>query len=358
LATPFAGEAFLLGAAHDPEVKASGAGLASRPLFGLSDLYLPWPGTIENPLAPVAIEATRETASRLGLIHDDFDLRRFTAFASSATYFYPGAALPQMIACSDWCAWLFFLDDRYDENVQASWDAGGACRLMAACLECLRGTRPQRGSPPLARFAWEIRERLLATAVAGERWLSRFATSAENYLFKGVLSANAHWAHGVVPAFDHYLEQREHDSAVHTCIDLVELASGLSIPDDVHATEPLPTMRRLCARALAYTNDLMSYEKEVLRHGNPNNLVHVLMVHQGIPFDRAVHDAVALINRQTRDLIALQAQLPRRGRRLDLRAARYVAGMGQLLRGNFDWSLATGRYRTARSPFPELRLPG
>jgi Terpene synthase family 2, C-terminal metal binding len=107
-----------------------------------------------------------------------------------------------------------------------------------------------------------------------------------------VLSANAHWAHGVVPAFDHYLEQCEHDSAVHTCMVLVELASGLSIPDDVHATAPLPTMRRLCARALAYANDLMSYEKEVL------------------------------------------------------------------LRGNFDWSLATGRYRTARSPFPELRLPG
>lgn len=201
------------------------------------------------------------------LIHDDFDLRRFTAFASSATYFYPGAAPEQMIACSDWCAWLFFLDDLYDENVQASWDATGACRLMAGCLECLRGARPQRSSPPLARFAFQIRERLLATAVGGERWLGRFATSAENYLLKGVLSANAHWAHGVMPA-------------------------------------------------------------------------------------------VALINRQTRDLIALQAQLPRRRRRPDLSVARYVAGMGQLLRGNFDWSLATGRYRTARSPFPELRLPG
>jgi Terpene synthase family 2, C-terminal metal binding len=120
-----------------------------------------------------------------------------------------------------------------------------------------------------------------------------------------VLSANAHWSYRVVPALDHYLLQREYDSAVHTCIDLVELAGGFFIPDHVHAAEPLPTMRRLCARALAYPNDLMSYEKEVLRHGNPNNLVHVLMTSRSLPFDGAVHDAVALINRYTRGLIAL-----------------------------------------------------
>ncbi len=338
------------------EGKASGTGVADRSLFGLSDLYLPWPATVENPLAQVAIEATRETASRLGLIHDRFDLRRFSAFASSATYFYPDAALEQIIACGDWCAWLFFLDDLYDENVQASWDAAGARWLMEACLASLRGARPRAGAPPLARFTWEIRQRLLRSAVAGERWLRRFATSAEDYLFKGVLPANAHWAHGLVPAFDPYLEQREHDSAVHTCIDLIELAADLSIPDGVHAAEPLATMRRLCARALAYANDLMSYEKEVVRHGNPNNLVHVLMMHRSIPFEHAVHDAVALINRHTRDLIALEGQIPSYGRPLDAFVARYVAGMWQLLRGNFDWSLATGRYRTTQSPFPELRL--
>ncbi len=338
--------------------KIAGAAVASHRLFGLSDLYLPWPATIENPLAPVAIAATRDTARRIGLINDRFDLQRFQAFASSATYFYPSAGLDQMIACSDWCAWLFFLDDLYDEDVQASWDAPGARRLMGMCLTSLRGAAPPSAAPPLVRFLWEVRQRLLRSAVGGEQWLSRFAASAEDYLLKGVLPANAQWAHQLVPAFEHYLEQREHDSAVHTCIDLIELAAGLSIPERVHAAEPLPTMRRLCARALAYANDLMSYEKEVLRHGNPNNLVHVLMVHRSIPFDRAVHDAVALINRCTRDLIALERQIPADGLAVDPLVARYVAGMGQLLRGNFDWSLATGRYRTRQSPFPELRLRG
>ena len=173
-----------------------------------------------------------------------------------------------------------------------------------------------------------------------------------------MLSANAHWSYRVVPALDHYLLQREYDSAVHTCIDLVELAGGFFIPDHVHAAEPLPTMRRLCARALAYANDLMSYEKEVLRHGNPNNLVHVLMTSRSLPFNGAVHDAVALINRYTRDLIALERRIPRYGRAVDILVARYVAGMLRLLRSNYDWSLATGRYRTRASPFPELRLEG
>jgi hypothetical protein len=330
--------------------------VAHRTLLGLSDLYLPWPDTIQNPRGPAAIEATRATASRLGLIHDRFNLERFYAFASSAMYFYPGAALDDLVACSDWCAWLFFLDDLYDENAHAAWDITGARRLMGMCLASLRGAKPPAGAPPPVRFAWEIRQRLPRSAVAGACWLRRFTASAEDYLLKGVLPANAHWAHRLVPAFDHYLQQREYDSAVHTCIDLIELAAGLSIPEEAHATEPLPSMRRLCARALAYTNDLMSYEKEVLEHGNPNNLVHVLMTHRSLSFDHAVHDTVALINRHTRDLGTLERQIPSYGRALDALIARYVAGMGQLLRGNFDWSLATGRYRSTDSPFPELRL--
>jgi hypothetical protein len=82
---------------------------ASKSRSGLSDLYLPCQRTIENPLASAAIAVTRESASRLGLIHNHSDLGRFRAFASSATYFYPSAPLDQMIACSDWCAWLFSL---------------------------------------------------------------------------------------------------------------------------------------------------------------------------------------------------------------------------------------------------------
>ncbi|HZD72286.1 MAG TPA: terpene synthase family protein [Actinomycetota bacterium] len=329
-------------------------GVADHPLLGLSDLYLPARPTIENPLAPAAIEATRLSATRFGLIDDRFDLRRFYAFASSATYFYPNAGLEAMIACSDWCAWLFFLDDSYDENVEASWNHLEARRLMVLCLDVLRGADPPVGAPPLARFTREIRRRVLAVAPAGERWLRRFAASAEGYLYRGVLPANANWARGVVPDVDAYLVQREHDSAVHTCIDLIELADGLSLRDEVHVADPLPAMRRLCARALAYANDLMSYEKEVLRNGNPNNLVHVVMERRRLPFELAVHRVVGLINHDTRQLVELEGELLERSPPPSS-VARYAAGMRQLLRGNYDWSLATARYRSERSPFPELR---
>jgi hypothetical protein len=53
-------------------------GFADHPLLGLPDLYLPGHQTIENPLAPAAIEATRRSATRLGLIDERFDLRHFT----------------------------------------------------------------------------------------------------------------------------------------------------------------------------------------------------------------------------------------------------------------------------------------
>src|SRR6266542_2922606 len=109
--------------------------VVNHELLGLSDLYLPWPPIAENPLAAVAIEATRGSATRAGLVDARFDLRRFYAFASSATYFYPSAGLEELIACSDWCAWLFFLDDSYDESIRAS-------RNLAAARELHPGDPP------------------------------------------------------------------------------------------------------------------------------------------------------------------------------------------------------------------------
>lgn len=147
---------------------------------------------------------------------------------------------------------------------------------MALCIAVLRGADPPVGAPPLARFTRENRRRLLAVAPLEERWLRRFAASAEGYLYK-----------------------------------------------------------------------------EVLRHGNPNNLVHVLMVRRSLPFELAVHRIVALINGYTRQLVELEGEVLEAA--LPAAVGRYVAGMRQLLRGNYDWSLATARYRSERSPFPELR---
>src|SRR6266536_2801330 len=170
--------------------------VVNHELLGLSDLYLPWPLIAENPLAAVAIEATRGSATRAGLVDARFDLRRFYAFASSATYFYPSAGLEELIACSDWCAWLFFLDDSYDENIRASRDHAAARELMALCLDVLRGASPPVGAPPLARFTWEIRRRFVRLAPGREGWLRRFAASAQGYLYKGVLPPKALWGLG------------------------------------------------------------------------------------------------------------------------------------------------------------------
>ena len=111
----------------------------------------------------------------------------------------------------------------------------------------------------------------------------------------------------------------------------------------------------LCAQVVAFTNDLFSYEKEVLVHRNPNNFLHVLMTHRSLSFEEATRQTVESINTDVETFITYeQALLPEIER--DKRVHAYLHGMKAWMRGNILWSLETGRYSSVTSPFPELRL--
>jgi hypothetical protein len=227
---------------------------------------------------------------------------------------------------------------------------------MEACLEVLRGGALRPRARPLERFTHDIRRRMERLASAS--WLARFAEDVESYLFQGTLEASRHWTAGTVPDFDSYLTQRAEDSGMYTCVDLVEFAQeGRELPRDVLATAELRRMRELCTRVVALSNDVFSYEKEVLWSRNPNNLVHVLQVHQGLGLEASVAEAIQVVNADVACFQVCEERLLESGLLNDARVAFYVEGMKAWMRGNVCWSLLTGRYCSPTSPFPELRRP-
>ena len=324
-------------------------------MLSLSKLIVPssWPATA-NACTDAAHRATRAIALKLELIIPDH-IQRFNAsrFALLSGFAYPNATLERFKVCNDWHAWLFFFDDQADEQAKVGQGLLKLRNYMEVCLDVLR-TGAMRSNPTgLEFFTLNIRNRMLP--IASDSWLLRFADDVEDYLYKGTLKAAENWTHGTVPEVEPYQVQRLYDSSVYACQDLIEITEeGLELPAEILSDARFQTLRRLCTQVVAFTNDIFSYEKEVLKHRDPNNLLHVLMTHRSLPLTEATRQAVRLINNAVESFIAHEQnlQLEIRG---DERLHTYVHGMKAWMRGNLLWSLQTERYRSPTSPFPEIR---
>jgi 5-epi-alpha-selinene synthase len=113
-------------------------------------------------------------------------------------------------------------------------------------------------------------------------------------------------------------------------------------------------MKQLTVRHTAYVNDLFSYQKEVLWNGTPCNLVRVLMHNESLSFDEAVGEIVAMVNGHVQRFIELERSLPSFEPTIADEVDAYLTGMRDWMRGNVEFSLASGRYRAPDSPFLEL----
>jgi hypothetical protein len=249
-------------------------------MLSLSNLIVPssWASTA-NAFSDTAHLATRELALKLELIAPNA-IHRFDAskFALLSGFAYPNATLDHFKVCNDWHSWLFFFDDQADEQAEL----GHTLRdYMEACLAVLRTGVMRSNSTGFELFTLNIRDRLLG--IASEAWLSKFVDDVEDYLFKGTLRAVENWINGTVPDVESYRVQRHYDSAVYACQDLIEITEeGLELSAEILTDANFQKLRLLCAQVVAFTNDLFSYEKEVLVHRNPNNLLHVLVTHRSL----------------------------------------------------------------------------
>ncbi|WP_434384428.1 terpene synthase family protein [Melittangium boletus] len=323
----------------------------------LSMLRLPTSWSMEPSLYARAMDRhTRGQVLAFNVLPDDpARVRRFDAgqFGLLTAHVYPKGRWERLAVCNDWHAWLFLFDDEADEQADVGQRPEYLAHYVEACLRVLRGGRPGARATPLERFTYQLRQRM--SSLASEMWMERFIHDVEDYLLRGTLPAARHWTDGTVPALEPYIEQRALDSGVYTALDLVEFAEpGQELPEELFRLPLVQRMRQLCTRVVALTNDLFSFEKEVLWHRNPNNFIHVLGVNQGLGLEEAIFAGIELINSDTDAFIACEEALLA-SRLSDPRVLAYVEGMKAWIRGNVHWSLVTGRYSSPTSPFPELR---
>jgi hypothetical protein len=307
------------------------------------ELYCPFPSAL-SPHAAQAQEGSTAWARRLHLLQRESAYKRLSRlqYGMLMARAYPAAPPEILQVITDWCTWLFLLDDQCDE-AGIGHDPGQLRQFHARLLDLLSGTAPDPRAEPLAHGLWDLHIRLLTHAPEG--WLARFRRSVAQYLAANVWEATNR-RDRQVPDFATYRAMRPYTSAVYPCLLLIELAESLRLPADVHDHATVQVMAQMTNNVISWANDLVSLEKE-RQNGDVHNLVIILANEEQIPLSAAVERVVELHDAEVRAFITLSERLPPFTPAVDSALSRYVLGMRFWMRANLDWSLAAVRYRSA-----------
>jgi hypothetical protein len=326
-------------------------------MHALTDLMLP---ELSTKLKPGLLDEVRQRTlalcQRLGVIREDrMSVKKYLAgrFELLAALAYPDANVDALTLCNDFNTYLFYVDDQADEDGGFGKNPVFLRQYFEGHIRALREGQRVSAKDPAGLLILDIRARLLQRA--SQRWLERFAEDVSDYLIRGTLVSSERWMSGRVPSLAEYVEQRAWDSAMLCAQDLIEIAGAGELPTAIYQRAEFQELRRLCTNVGAFTNDLVSYTKEVRHHSSPNNILHVVMTHRHMSFEDALDYVIDLVNEDVATFETLAVHLPSFGSETDTRLARYVRSQRAWMSGNLLWSLESGRYADPQSPFYELR---
>ncbi len=253
---------------------------------------------------------------------------------------------------NDWHYWLWSFDDRTDVRGQdLAVDLPQHERVVAALLALLDGCNLANvpdSSDPNVRLLNQIITALQRVAPPG--CVDRFRVAVREYLVRGSLQGARNWAADHTPTPQTFLNQRIHEGAYDTVLPFIELATGCATADDMIRSPQARRVALLANMIVVVSNDIFSYEKEVLQNGNPNNLLHSIQVHEQCDLLGSYLRAVAMIEDWTAELLSIQS-------RCDGELQRYIRGNYTWIVASYHWHFLTGRYASKTSPFAELRRP-
>jgi hypothetical protein len=316
------------------------------------EFYCPFPSRL-NPHAEDANNHTLAWVRRFNLISDDREWQRLetSKFSWLAARAYPDAPLDGLNIVSDWNTWLFIRDDQCDESGFGR-NPDKLAQFHERLTQILTGFEPDETDRPLTRALHDLCIRL--RRIAGNDWMSRFNLSVVEYFESSVWEARNRAA-GVTPDPSTYMTMRPYTGGLYTDIELIDVVEDISLPLHVRKHEVLQSLIRMANNVVCWSNDIISFAKEV-RHNDVHNLVVTFLHHRSLSLKEAIRQAADLTNKEVRNFIALQRRLPTFGAEIDPDVQRFVSVLCSWMRGNLDWSYTSGRYAVAiADEIPEIK---
>lgn len=156
----------------------------------------------------------------------------------------------------------------------------------------------------------------------------------------------SNWERGVLPDLNSYVTLRINDCGGPWFNAFVPICGGYELTAEEARTPRVRAISQAIALAAGIDNDIFSFSREDAV--GQRNIVHILMNEGGLTLDEATSDAIRLRNK----ILYLYARLRDKSQSDGSPAARqYARDIGHVVRGNFQWSVRTDRYRVeTRTP--------
>jgi 5-epi-alpha-selinene synthase len=257
---------------------------------------------------------------------------------------YPYTTRERLLLIADFNTWLFTLDDRFDEGALGR-DPAALHTLHRECLAIMRGAPVTTSSDPWLSAVADLRERFLSLSTP--TWWESFVSQLERSYAASRWEARNRLEQRV-PTEPAYRRMRRYTGAVYVFLDLIEFAQGIELPRALAVDPLILALRRKANNVICWFNDIVSLEKE-LRAGDMHNYALVIHHQRGVSLADAIDRVVEMHNREAASFERAQLRrhtVVRRGANAtDLIEDHYIDALALWIRANYDWSLATIRYR-------------
>ncbi len=265
----------------------------------------------------------------------------------SARVYSTATSAESLVTAATWIGWLFLIDDQLDEG-DAGKDPSAARRRLSPLSPLLTSPSTRHLSPPgpLETSLADVWQHVGPTMPPS--WRRRFVRHVVDY-FNGCVWEATNRAKARVPRMEEFLPYRRSAGAIWPSLDLLEFVTRTPVPGPVQEESLFIELRTAAADVVCWTDDLMTLDKERAR-GDVHNLVIVL--------EEAIRCPTATARRMVEDRVKLRiADFNERARQMPHRLAEmnadaptcqaallHVDGLGDWMRGHFDWGLRTDRY--------------
>jgi hypothetical protein len=264
-------------------------------------------------------------------------------------YLFPVTQAERLSAIGLYNALLYFIDDQFDRHDITKRELAEQQRtVFKEAVEIFLKGGSDNHSDPISRSAAAL-HRAFSHLAPSPDWLQRFLEDSFQHLQSSLQDIQE--MEDCQSWYQAYLRLRLLDSGMTPTLDLIEFALGKTLDSSLYHKPDLELARHYVALYCALSNDLFSYEKEVLWYGSGFNAL-VMLERDGFSLEAAVAHLIHELNQILFAFHDLQASLAMDS---SPEFQAYLDGLWQQLVAAYHWQFATQRYRSSQSPFIELR---
>lgn len=284
---------------------------------------------------------------------------------SCALYLYPGADTYRMFCMMKNLTLGFYLNDVMGRDTFHALPAGRQASARAMTLRMSRldaALQVDAGADPLevvnAEILREFRDH------SPQWWFEQFLEVYRYHI--GITHTDGNVvAQGRIPGITEYMDYRCHLGGVHHILMWIEFSDGAFLDWEklrrYGLAQPLKRLHWVVAAFAGLSNDLFSFEKEVIDNGSDSNLVMIIALNEnGYTLAEAIDRAAGIVRALLLELLSLldffaveTGKLMEADRPLGVQLLAHRVGVVRCVQAVWLWHCYSGRYKRAKSLWVE-----